>query len=38
MMIGAVLAGLLILGLFLSMVGNSPRSDAEWESDTDVAK
>ncbi len=37
MVIGAVIAFLFILGLFLSMLGSSPKSDpeAECSSDTD---
>jgi len=28
MLIGAIITGLMILGLFLSMLGQSPRSDS----------
>jgi hypothetical protein len=36
MMIGAILAGFLIVGLFLSMLSESPKPDTEVQSDTEV--
>jgi len=36
MLIGAILAVLLIFGLFLSMLSSSPKSDAEWHPDTEA--
>ena len=34
MLVFAILALLLILGLFLSMLSSSPKGDSEWHSDT----
>lgn len=34
MLVSGVIAGLLILGLFLSMVSSSPRQEHEGQSDT----
>jgi hypothetical protein len=36
MLVGAILAGFLILGLFLSMLSDSPKSDPEVHSDTEL--
>jgi hypothetical protein len=36
MMVGAILALFLIFGLFLSMLADSPKSDSETQSDTEV--
>jgi hypothetical protein len=36
MLAGAIIAVLLIFGLFLSMLSSSPKADAEWNPDTDV--
>jgi hypothetical protein len=36
MMVGAILAVLVIFGLFLSMLADSPKADSEAQSDTDV--
>jgi hypothetical protein len=36
MMIGAMLAVFLILGLFLSMLSDSPKPDTEAQSDTEM--
>jgi hypothetical protein len=36
MVFGAILAFFLILGLFLSMLGDSPKSDIEAQSDTEL--
>jgi len=36
MMVGAILAVFLIFGLFLSMLSDSPKSDTEAHSDTEV--
>jgi hypothetical protein len=36
MMVGAILALFLILGLFLSMLADSPKSDSEAQSDTEA--
>ena len=35
MLASGIVAGLLILGLFLSMLSSSPKSDAEWHPDTE---
>jgi len=34
MIAGAIIAVLLIFGLFLSMLSSSPKSDSEWHHDT----
>lgn len=36
MLVGAIVSGLLILGLFLSMLSSSPKPDAEKHFDTQV--
>ena len=36
MLFGAIVAVLLILGLFLSMLSSSPKGDSEWHPDTDA--
>jgi hypothetical protein len=36
MLIGAILAVLLIFGLFLSMLSSSPKRDNEWHPDTEA--
>jgi hypothetical protein len=36
MLAGAIIVVLLILGMFLSMLSSSPKSDAEWHADTDA--
>jgi hypothetical protein len=36
MVVGAILAVLLIFGLFLSMLADSPKADTEAQSDTEV--
>ena len=36
MLAGAIIAVLLIFGLFLSMVSSSPKRDSEFHHDTDV--
>lgn len=36
MLVGAILAVFLILGLFLSMLADSPKSDIEAQSDTEL--
>jgi len=36
MLAGAVIAVLLIFGLFLSMLSSSPKGDSEWHPDSDV--
>jgi hypothetical protein len=36
MMVGAILAVFLIFGLFLSMLADSPKTDAEAQSDTEL--
>jgi hypothetical protein len=36
MMVGAILAVFVILGLFLSMLSDSPKSDTEAQSDTEL--
>jgi hypothetical protein len=36
MLASAIIGVLLIFGLFLSMLSSSPKSDAEWHSDTEV--
>ena len=36
MLAGAIIAVLLIFGLFLSMLSSSPKPDAEWHTDTDM--
>jgi hypothetical protein len=38
MVVGAILAVLLIFGLFLSMLADSPKSDADAQSDTGSVK
>jgi hypothetical protein len=36
MLLSAIVAVLLIFGLFLSMLSSSPKSDSEWHPDTDA--
>lgn len=36
MLAGAIVAVLLIFGLFLSMLSSSPKADRDWHPDTDV--
>lgn len=36
MLAGAIIAVLLVFGLFLSMLGSSPKEDVEWHPDTDA--
>ncbi len=36
MVAGAIIAILLIFGLFLSMLSSSPKREAEWHPDTEV--
>jgi hypothetical protein len=36
MLAGAIVAALLIFGLFLSMLSSSPRADAEYHPDTEA--
>jgi hypothetical protein len=36
MLFGAIVAVLLILGLFLSMLSSSPKGDSEWHPDTEA--
>jgi len=36
MLMGAILAVLLIFGLFLSMLSSSPKGDSEWHPDTEA--
>jgi len=36
MLAGAIIVVLLILGMFLSMLSSSPKSDSEWHPDTDA--
>jgi hypothetical protein len=36
MMVGAILAVFLILGLFMSMLADSPKTDSEAQSDTEA--
>ena len=36
MLAGAIVAVLLIFGLFLSMLSSSPKSDAKWHPDTEA--
>jgi len=36
MLAGAIVAVLLIFGLFLSMLSSSPKDDAEWKPDTEA--
>jgi hypothetical protein len=36
MLMGAIVAVLLIFGLFLSMLSSSPRADSEYHPDTDA--
>ena len=36
MLAGAIIIALLILGMFLSMLSSSPKSDSEWHPDTDA--
>ena len=36
MLVGAIVAVLLIFGLFLSMLGSSPKKDSEWNQDTEA--
>ena len=36
MLVGAIVGGLLIFGLFLSMLSSSPKGDAEEHFDTQV--
>ena len=36
MLVGAIISGLLILGLFLSMLGSSPKAEREKHFDTQV--
>jgi hypothetical protein len=36
MLVGAILAVLLIFGLFLSMLSSSPKGDSEWHPDTEA--
>ncbi len=35
-MIAAMVMMLFILGLFFEMLGSRPKSDAEWQNDTDA--
>ncbi len=35
MLLSAIIAVLLIFGLFLSMLSSSPKSDPEWHPDTE---
>lgn len=32
---GMIVVLFFIVGMFLSMIGSSPKSDSEWKSDTD---
>jgi preprotein translocase subunit SecG len=34
--VGILIVLFFILGMFLSLVGNRPRTDAEWHSDTET--
>jgi hypothetical protein len=36
MVVGAIIAVFLILGLFLAMLGSSPKNDGEWHIDTEA--
>lgn len=36
MVAGAIVASLVIFGLFCSMLSSSPKQDVEWHSDTDA--
>ncbi len=36
MLASAIVAVLLIFGLFLSMLSSSPKDDAEWKADTEA--
>jgi len=36
MLAGAIIVVLLILGMFLSMLSSSPKSDSEWHPDTEA--
>ena len=36
MLMGAIIAMFIILGLFLSMLGSSPKNDGEWHTDTEA--
>jgi len=36
MLVGAIVAVLLIFGLFLSMLSSSPKGDSKWHPDTDA--
>lgn len=36
MVAGAIIASLVIFGLFCSMLSSSPKRDAEWHPDTDA--
>jgi len=35
MLVGAVIAAFLIVGLFFEMIASSPKKDPEWHSDTE---
>jgi hypothetical protein len=37
MMVAMAVVLFFILGMFLSMLGSSPRSEAEWQADTEPA-
>jgi len=36
MLMGAIIAVFLIFGLFLSMLGSSPKKEGEWNIDTEA--
>jgi len=36
MVASAIIGGLLVFGLFLSMLSSAPKGDGKWHSDTDA--